>query len=70
MIESGSSLTLLLESPMLSFEQVIGKARVPIIKFIEKQSGISFDIRYNVNFLNYYRNLQICLKKKSDLAAQ
>ncbi|TYK20252.1 non-canonical poly(A) RNA polymerase PAPD5 [Cucumis melo var. makuwa] len=28
--------------------QVIGKARVPIIKFIEKQSGISFDISFDV----------------------
>ncbi|XP_022976478.1 non-canonical poly(A) RNA polymerase PAPD5 [Cucurbita maxima] len=28
--------------------QVIGKARVPIIKFVEKQSGISFDISFDV----------------------
>lgn len=46
------SLTLLLESPMLLFEQVIAKARVPIIKFVEKKSGISFDIRYCVNLLD------------------
>lgn len=26
--------------------QVIGKARVPIIKFVEKRSGVSFDIRF------------------------
>jgi DNA polymerase sigma len=26
--------------------QVIAKARVPIIKFVEKTSGIAFDIRY------------------------
>lgn len=25
--------------------QVIAKARVPIIKFVEKRSGISFDVR-------------------------
>ena len=58
-IGSGSSLTLLLESLMVSLDQVIGKARVPIIKFVEKQSGISFDIRYNVKFWDYYCNLQI-----------
>ncbi|XP_042483611.1 terminal nucleotidyltransferase 4B [Macadamia integrifolia] len=28
--------------------QVIGKARVPIIKFVEKRSGISFDISFDV----------------------
>ncbi|XP_022936827.1 non-canonical poly(A) RNA polymerase PAPD5 [Cucurbita moschata] len=28
--------------------QVIGKARVPIIKFVEKQSGISFDMSFDV----------------------
>ncbi|XP_022139704.1 non-canonical poly(A) RNA polymerase PAPD5 [Momordica charantia] len=28
--------------------QVIGKARVPIIKFVEKQSGIAFDISFDV----------------------
>ncbi|ERN06559.1 hypothetical protein AMTRI_Chr01g135620 [Amborella trichopoda] len=28
--------------------QVIAKARVPIIKFVEKQSGISFDISFDV----------------------
>lgn len=26
--------------------QVIAKARVPIIKFVEKKSGVSFDIRF------------------------
>lgn len=25
---------------------MIGKARVPIIKFIEKKSGVAFDIRF------------------------
>ncbi|KAM0071458.1 putative Nucleotidyltransferase superfamily [Helianthus debilis subsp. tardiflorus] len=28
--------------------QVIAKARVPIIKFVEKRSGISFDVRESV----------------------
>ncbi|XP_065862069.1 uncharacterized protein [Euphorbia lathyris] len=28
--------------------QVIAKARVPIIKFVERQSGISFDLSFNV----------------------
>ncbi|CAA6665773.1 unnamed protein product [Spirodela intermedia] len=28
--------------------QVIGKARVPIIKFVEKQSGIAFDISFDM----------------------
>lgn len=27
--------------------QVIGKARVPIVKFVEKTSGVAFDIRFN-----------------------
>ncbi|XP_076923636.1 uncharacterized protein LOC143585829 [Bidens hawaiensis] len=29
--------------------QVFGKARVPIIKFVEKRSGISFDISFNMD---------------------
>ncbi|XP_008798250.2 terminal nucleotidyltransferase 4B isoform X2 [Phoenix dactylifera] len=29
--------------------QVIAKARVPIVKFVEKQSGISFDISFDVD---------------------
>ncbi|WCJ32188.1 Poly(A) RNA polymerase protein 1 [Euphorbia peplus] len=29
--------------------QVIAKARVPIIKFVERQSGISFDLSFNVD---------------------
>ncbi|KAJ7981731.1 non-canonical poly(A) RNA polymerase PAPD5 [Quillaja saponaria] len=29
--------------------QVIGKARVPIIKFVEKKSGVSFDISFDVD---------------------
>ncbi|XP_011004632.1 PREDICTED: poly(A) RNA polymerase protein 2 isoform X3 [Populus euphratica] len=29
--------------------QVIAKARVPIIKFVEKRSGVSFDISFDVN---------------------
>ncbi|KAK1275514.1 hypothetical protein QJS04_geneDACA022473 [Acorus gramineus] len=29
--------------------QVIGKARVPIIKFIERQSGLAFDISFDVH---------------------
>ncbi|XP_078431513.1 nucleotidyltransferase family protein [Wolffia australiana] len=29
--------------------QVIGKARVPIIKFVEKQSGIAFDISFDMH---------------------
>ena len=28
--------------------QVISKAKVPIVKFVEKESGISFDIRQGV----------------------
>lgn len=30
----------------LSYLQVIAKARVPIIKFVEKRSGVAFDIRF------------------------
>lgn len=30
----------------LWISQVIGKARIPIIKFVEKTSGIAFDIRF------------------------
>ncbi|OIW11533.1 hypothetical protein TanjilG_26899 [Lupinus angustifolius] len=29
--------------------QVIGKARVPIIKFVEKRSGVSFDISFDID---------------------
>ncbi|KAG6790455.1 hypothetical protein POTOM_006609 [Populus tomentosa] len=29
--------------------QVIAKARVPIVKFVEKRSGVSFDISFDVN---------------------
>ncbi|KAK2369504.1 Nucleotidyltransferase family protein [Trifolium repens] len=29
--------------------QVIGKARVPIIKFVEKKSGLSFDISFDID---------------------
>lgn len=32
---------------VLYLSQVIGKARVPIIKFVEKRSGLSFDIRFD-----------------------
>lgn len=48
----------------LSFHdyQVIAKARVPIIKFVEKRSGISFDIRsfflqYNHTDWNYWKKI-------------
>jgi DNA polymerase sigma len=34
----------------LLISQVIGKARVPIIKFVEKRSGIAFDIRFTCLF--------------------
>ncbi|XP_052290059.1 poly(A) RNA polymerase protein 2-like [Citrus sinensis] len=36
--------------------QVIAKARVPIVKFFEKKSGVSFDISYGKNVL-------VCSKK-------
>ena len=29
--------------------RVIAKARVPIVKFVEKRSGVAFDIRFNQN---------------------
>jgi non-canonical poly(A) RNA polymerase PAPD5/7 len=32
---------------LVNVSQVIGKARVPIIKFVEKKSGLSFDIRFD-----------------------
>ena len=31
-----------------NFAQVIGKARVPIIKFVEKRSNVAFDIRFGI----------------------
>jgi len=34
----------------LLISQVIGKARVPIVKFVEKRSGIAFDIRFSCLF--------------------
>ena len=30
------------------FLQVIGKARVPIVKFVEKESGVAFDVRFGI----------------------
>lgn len=35
---------------------MIGKARIPIIKFVEKTSGIAFDIRFTfVSFATEFR---------------
>lgn len=33
------------------FFQVIAKARVPIVKFVEKESGVAFDLRFNIVLL-------------------
>lgn len=38
---------------LASLLQVIGKARVPIIKFVEKRSGVAFDIRFHFLPLNF-----------------
>lgn len=48
--------------------QVIGKARVPIIKFVEKRSGFSFDIRFiylpftSVAFEANNQKFDVCLR--------
>jgi len=38
---------------LVNLYQVIGKARVPIIKFVERKSGLSFDIRFNNILLDF-----------------
>lgn len=42
-------LNYVLDMFLANFTQVIGKARVPIIKFVEKKSGLSFDISFDVD---------------------
>lgn len=41
--------------------QVIAKARVPIIKFVEKKSGIAFDIRFDIHISSLLDALNVYL---------